>query len=168
MICSHNKSRPSIRLFYWVLAIIICIPIRAYPSDNEFCLDLKYLMEQAKNQFSTIQAQTDKQEDNTSKFIVADAESCQFSLGINSSSYQCFWKFDYGSEQADQQFEKLRTETQNCIGHLYSEQIDDSVNHPDSYSAYYYVFADGQVNVALKDKAITMNTYISVRVDAFK
>ena len=154
----------SFLLFGIVLGLFT--PFNVESDKNDFCTDLIYLMEQSESQFSEIKDQ--ERDGNKLQLIFADAEDCRFSLGLNSSSYQCFWKYDLGSEQAVTQLELLRKETKKCIGHLYAEESDDSVNHPDFYLAYFYVFPNGQVNIALKDKSVTMNTYVSVRVDALK
>jgi len=79
-------------------------------SENEFCADLQYLIEQTASQFAELKTKTQGQGQNNSQLVFTDAKDCRFSLGLNSSSYQCFWKYEIAGDKALAKLELLRSQ----------------------------------------------------------
>lgn len=71
----------------------------------------------------------------------------------------CFWQFDYRSEKAKAQFEKLNAMLDDAINSDQEKLEDIDVNHPDFYDLKAFKNSGATLAVSLKDKAALEQTH---------
>ncbi len=157
-------------LRYWRLTLV---PLFLFASVNSvaaqtLCADVTYLIEQSRSQFSDITGDPiNESGELAARFVLPEAWRCSISVDIEKAAYVCSWKFPHATAQARSTYERFVAEIRACIGHVATENQDQSVNHPDFYELVYYALEDGEVSVTLKNKSKMRSTFVSIGVDGF-
>lgn len=93
----------------------------------------------------------------------AHAAGCVVSLNLDGGrSLHCIWRFDYRAADAKKAFEILVAKVAAC-GDA-AEQLDQGVNHPDSYDLRQFTLQDRGFAVSLKDKGALQQTLVFLTV----
>ncbi len=159
-------SRVVLRPSVFSVCLLASVCGSSATAGSTFCADLTYLLEQSKSGFYAIQS--DKRSEhrgfNASK-VLENAEYCVIFEDPKKRSYKCTWVFAFGAAEADTLYEQFANGVSECLGSLADRQVDQPVNHPDTYTAYLYTLADTELRVTFKEKSALKSTLVSVVIE---
>lgn len=87
---------------------------------------------------------------------------CKSALGQSGPSRYCLMHYPYRATEAARHFANLHGTLTACLGAT-DPVTDAQVNHPDSYDTF--TWNQGQVTLALKDKAQLSQSVVILRVE---
>ena len=93
------------------------------------------------------------------------ADECSIALGeAGARIYFCSYGFDYRSGQARQFFGELERELIACLKPSSAPQVDQRVNHPDSFVQQTYSVDGVDLSMSVKDKSPLQKTFVFFRM----
>ena len=76
----------------------------------------------------------------------------------------CNVKFNYRSAVAQERFDKLRKDIEQCIRGAELLPSNASVNHPDTHSEEIFAIPGGRIVISLKDKARLGQSFVFITI----